>query len=169
MTLTSAAVLSESQPSDTAAVISNRSWTSCWHPRREPVSLPPCVLTDYVEIATWKDEVLSKIRNLRWLDAGWDGPDSQPIPSVAIILAYEIAERIAERFPNVVAPTILPTHYFGILLEWYTTVRSFAFTVNADGLIEVDYRDKEKNLEWEGSFTDCFDSVWLQVLSDCRY
>ena len=170
MTLTPTAVLSESQPPlHTDAMPSpTQSRGSYWHLRREPTQLPPCVLTDYIETAVWKDSALSKIWNLRWLDAGWDGPDSQPIPPVAIKIAYDIAESVAKKLPNIVAPTILPTHYFGVLLEWYTTVRHLAFTVDANGIIEVDYRDKERNIEWEGLLVDCSDPVWLSVLSDCR-
>ena len=165
----SAAVLSESQSLNSKpAPTPLSSWTSYRRLRPEPESLPPCVLTDYSETAIWKEVALSKISNLRWLGAGWDGPDSQPIAQIAIERACHIALTVAEHLPNIVPPTILPTHYFGVLLEWYTTARHVAFTVDTDGVIEMDYRDKTRHVEWEGSFEDCADSLWFMVLSDCR-
>ena len=169
MTSTSAAVLSESQPLDMRAATRSQfvlaSYRSSWR-RVDP--LIPCVLTDYSETAAWRATALSKILNLRWLGTGWDGPDSEPISQVAIARACGIAQTVAEHLPSIVAPTILPTNYFGVLLEWHTASRSVAFTVDVDGLIEMDYRDKERDVEWEGNFEDHADSTWFTVLSDCR-
>lgn len=112
------------------------------------------VLYESTKMVTWRDSTVSKVRNLRWLSTGWDGPDSRPISPTAIDMAIGIVGALAEDMPNLTGPTVVPTPYFGVYIEWYSRTCTIAFTINEDSTVEVDYEDQDNGLKWEGDLED---------------
>lgn len=126
------------------------------------------VLSCFLETAGWLDHTISRIRDLRWLDAGWDGPDSFAIDPMVMDTAHHLVLYIADNLPRLPPPTVTPTPSSGIFIEWYRPDNCIAFTVLNDGQVELCYEDAVAGDDWECPITDLTPEDWLRVFATYR-
>ena len=124
------------------------------------------ILSEGYTIAQWERPTLTNIRNLKWLQAGWDGPGSEPISQWALDIACELVGILAEEMPYLASPTVVPTPYSGVYVEWWTSQRSVAMTIH-ESSVGLDYEAPDVG-EWEGTLSGYFNQGWLKALSLCK-
>lgn len=125
------------------------------------------VLSESTQLTKWRGRTLSQVRNLRRLEAGWDGPGSYPISLIAIEKASLLVADLADTLPDLTVPAVTPTPYSGVYLEWYIPGCTIAITIREDGEVELEYEDNEVGIEWEGSFDDVPNYDWRLILLAC--
>ena len=168
MTLLAASNLKESFPSVGESLRGRVTQPSTLRQQHWRVWVKSSVLSESNEIAErWRSKTLSRVRNLRWLNAGWDGPDSVPISMEAIEVACVLVSGLADVFPNLPPPTVTPTPYFGVYIEWSTLNSAVAFTVQKSGVIELDYENAKEGIAWEGDLSESFSEPWHRILLAC--
>lgn len=122
------------------------------------------VLSEMHWAAEWRDETLRRIRNLRWLDAGWDGPGSPAMEGTTLAAASRLVEQLAGSLAGLRPPAIVPTPDAGVFIEWYDATHSIGFTVRDRGYVEVCYEDAALGVEWEGHVGNLPNEDWLRIL-----
>ena len=122
------------------------------------------VLAEYQRLTGWGGETLSRIRNLRWLSAGWDGPDSPAMDLAAVEHACRLISHLAAAWPDLRPPTVTPTPDAGVFIEWYSPIRSVAFTVRGQD-VDLCYEDTTSGDDWEGQFGNLPNDDWLRILA----
>ena len=150
-----------------AAILSSESMISTHRLQRQNQRANSAVLSESTQLTRWRDRTLSQVRNLRWLEAGWDGPGSYPISLTAIEKASLLVADLADTLSDLTVPAVTPTPYSGVYLEWYTPGCNVAITIREDGGVELEYEDNEVGIEWEGSFDDVPNYDWRLILLAC--
>ena len=158
MTPPTGAVLAESSPGQP---LHQTAWQSQAQSRS---SLRVYMLSETHWAAEWRDETLGRIRNLRWLGAGWDGPGSPAMEYTTLAAACQLVEQLAETLPDLQPPAIVPTPDAGVFIEWYNPTRSVGFTVRDRSDVELCYEDAALGVEWEGHVRNLPNEDWLQIL-----
>ena len=158
MTPPTGAVLAESSPGQP---LRRTVWQSG---ARSSGPSPVYVLSDMHWAAGWRDETLRRIRNLRWLAAGWDGPGSPAMHESTLGLACQVIELLAESLPDLQPPAIVPTPDAGVFIEWCNPTRSVGFTVRDTDDVELCYEDTAREIEWEGHVGSQPSDDWFQIL-----
>ena len=122
------------------------------------------VMSEMHWAAEWRNETLRRIRNLRWLAAGWDGPGSPAMREATLATACQLVERLAESLPDLRPPAIVPTPGAEIFIEWYDPAHSIGFTVRDADNVEVCYEDAARGVEWEGHVGSLPNDDWRYIL-----
>ena len=122
------------------------------------------VLSEMHWAAEWRDETLRRIRNLRWLDAGWDGPGSPAMEYGTLAAACRLVEQLAGILPDLQPPAIVPTPDAGVFIEWYDPTHTIGFTVRDPGDVELCYEDAALGVEWDGHAGHLPNDDWLRIL-----
>lgn len=118
-------------------------------PAYGPPESSASMLSLTTEDSGWRADAERRIRDLRWLAADWDGPVSPAVTRDARELALLLVARLSEHDKRLRTPTITPTPFGGVFIEWHGTASSVAFTVHAEGEVEVSYDDVVTGVERE--------------------
>ena len=125
-------------------------WGASRVARRSSATPAVSFLAETRSAPEWQADTLKRVRNLRWLAPGWDGPGSPAMHRTTVDVACFLIDKLAESLPTLRPPTIVPTPEAGIFVEWYDPTCSIGFTVRHAGSVEVCYEDADRDIEWEG-------------------
>ena len=150
------------------------------HPRTDPTAdvgyyryqVPnhsPEALTIFVphEIASWGTTAKQQIRSLWDLPEGWDGADSPSMDPTTIDIACQLIDLLASEIPRLREPTVTPTPYGGVFVEWYSEEQNVSFTIERGGIsdyVSLCFCDLNAGLDWEGSLIAAENHEWVRVL-----
>lgn len=115
----------------------------------EPSESTASLLSLAPEDSGWRADAERRIRDLRWLAPDWDGPASPPVTHDAREMALFVVARLSGHDGRLRTPTVTPTPFGGVFIEWHSTACSVAFTVDASGEVEISYDDIESGIERE--------------------
>ena len=118
-------------------------------PAYEPAESSTSMFSLSQEDSGWRANAERRIRDLRWLASEWDGPASPAVTHSAREMALLLVARLAGHDGRLRTPTVTPTPFGGVFIEWHSNACSVAFTVDADGEVEISYDDIESGIERE--------------------
>lgn len=134
----------------TGAVLATRSGADpLTIPAYEPAESSPSLFSLSQEGSGWRTDAERRIRDLRWLAPEWDGPASPAVTQNAREMALFVVARLSGHDDRLRAPTVTPTPFGGVFVEWHSTACTVAFTVDANGAVEISYDDMESGIERE--------------------
>lgn len=88
--------------------------------------------------ASWLDSAERSIKQLLFLDTGWDGEYALPITETAVERSESLVAAIADALPTLNPPFISASIYGGVTLEWSRRGTAHVqFSVGPEGVVEV--------------------------------
>jgi len=150
------------------------------HPRTDPAAdvsyyryrvpdYSPAALTMFVSHTrtSWEVTTKQQIRGLWDLPEDWDGVDSPALDPMTIDIACQLIDLLSSEIPRLQAPTVTPTAYGGVFVEWHSNERNISFTIEQDGTsdpVALYFCDLNTGLNWEGSIIAAENSEWIRIL-----
>ncbi len=136
----------------------------------EPPESSASLLARVPEDSGWRADAERRIRDLRWLAPDWDGPASPTVTHGARGAALLVVARLSEYDGRLRVPTVTPTPFGGVFIEWHSTQCTLAFTIDASGKVEISYDDIESGVEREEAdpFRRELADEWLLLLARHR-
>jgi len=115
--------------------------------RRQDASVVEPSATLAGQPAEWVPEVLSRLRALAVLDAGWDGRCAPRISPTVVEIAMQLLRRVM--LTDTPAPEIVPTVRGGLQLEWHVPNVDVELEILSPGRHVLSFEDRVLGREFD--------------------